>query len=105
MNTSESITLLNKIGEIISSNISGKWKEINVEAEIDDELADLCVWVIDDSGNEHYPEVNSELTYSFIELRKISNTEEKGYWSKCMYKLLPSGKYSTEFSYEKPRWA
>ena len=42
MNSEESTKILEKIGAYLSSLPTSDWKEICVEAEIDDSMADLC---------------------------------------------------------------
>ena len=83
----------------------GDWSEVCLEAEIDDDLASLCIWVTDSSGNETYPAITSDLTKKFVKLRAFSKDDEKGLWSKCLYKLENDGSFNLDFSYEKPQWA
>ena len=105
MYSEESTKLIEKIGSYLSTVPTSEWEEICVEAEIDDSMADLCLWVVDAIGKESYPEVSRELTQDFVSLRKSTSHPEKGTWTKCLYKLAKSGKFNTEFSYGKPRWA
>ncbi len=97
--------IFQKVAEIISVQIPEVWKEANIEAEIDDEIADLCVWYFDRKGNEKYFDVTRELTDCFVSLRQITGNNEKGLWTKCLFTISDDGKFKTDFSYEPPRWA
>ncbi|PMN74158.1 immunity protein YezG family protein [Enterovibrio norvegicus] len=105
MNSEDSTKLIEKIALYLSTIPTSEWEEICVEAEIDDSMADLCIWVVDATGKESYPEVTRELVQDFVSLRKIISQPEKGIWTKCLYTLAKSGKFNTKFSYGKPRWA
>lgn len=96
--------IFQRIGEIVVGQVLEDWREINVEAELDDDLADLCVWYFDRSGSEKYFNISRELTDCFIALRKVSGDPEKGLWSKCLFKLSEDGKFGVEFYYDPPRW-
>ena len=100
-----SMEVFQKVAELVSSQIAESWTEASVEAEIDDSLADLCVWYFDAKGNEKYFDVTRELTDCFVNLRKITGDKEKGLWSKCVFTINSDGKFKTDFSYEPPRWA
>ena len=100
----DSVEIFKKIGEIVTSKINEKWIEINVEAEIDEDLADLCVWYFDAKNEEKYFDITRDLTECFIMLRKLTSDENKGMWSKCLFTLDNDGKFKTNFSYENTRW-
>lgn len=97
--------IFQKVGEIIISQVNDEWVEVNVEAEIDEDLADLCVWYIDTKKQEKYFDITRDLTECFIQLRKFTSDKEKGLWSKCLFTLTQDGNFTTNFSYDKPRWS
>jgi hypothetical protein len=101
----DSMEIFQKVGEIIMSQVNEEWVEVNIEAEIDEDLADLCVWYIDTKMQEKYFNITRDLTESFIQLRKLTSDKEKGMWSKCLFTLTKDGNFKTNFSYDKPRWS
>lgn len=100
----DSMAIFHKVSEIIFSQIPEKWKEANLEAEIDEDLADLCAWYFDLQGEEKYFDVTKELTECFVSLRKLTSDPQKGCWSKCVFTIHNDGKIKADFSYEAPRW-
>ena len=100
----DSVEIFQKVGEIVVAQISEEWTEANIEAEIDNDLADLCVWYFDSKGEEKYFDVTRELTDCFVSLRKITGDPKKGLWSKCLFTINSEGKFKTDFSYDPPRW-
>ena len=69
---------------MVANLVDEEWKEIYVEAEIDDDLADLSVWFFDVNGDEKYFEISSGLIDLFVDLRKTTGDRDKGLWSKCL---------------------
>jgi Protein of unknown function, DUF600 len=100
-----SLEIFQKVCDIVVAQVSEDWKEISVEAEIDDQIADLCVWYIDDVGSEKYFDITNDLTSCFVQLRALTGDPDKGFWTKCLFTLSSTGKFKTDFSYDPPRWS
>lgn len=99
-----SLEIFQKVSDIVLVQVREDWKEISVEAEIDEQIADLCVWYLDAAGEEKYFDITPDLTDCFVELRKLTGDPEKGFWTKCLFTLDSTGKFKTDFSYDPPRW-
>lgn len=97
--------IFQQIADIVTSLIPEAWTEVNVEAEVDEDLVDMCVWYNDQNDEEKYFKIPRQLADCFVRLQKVTVDEDKGRWTKCLVTISSSGRFSADFSYDPHSWA
>jgi hypothetical protein len=96
--------LLKNIGYELVAQIDQDWTEIQIVAEIDDELSSFQAWFLTPENKKESIDVSYELAQQFEELRELDVMSKKGRWSKCTLVVGSDGQLKTDFSYdEAPR--
>ena len=87
------------IGAALAAAAPTGWREIKAEIALDGARVDAVVSCKMPSGQlEHLTGVPRLASY-FYDLARLVSTEEKGFFKICDFRLLPDGKYESEFSY------
>ena len=98
----EGFELLNKIGFGIVARISEDWDELQIVAEIDNDLS-LFEASFRTPGRERKSiDVGYEVAQQFEELRALDAMSRKGKCTKCTLIVARDGQLRTDFSYDEP---
>lgn len=74
--TTRSEEVIREIAGIVSASIDDAWLNAFVEAEVDSDLVNLCVWYFDQSGQEKQFHAPRKLAIRLSELRKCRDDRD-----------------------------